>query len=96
MLLTSAIPRCPPPHPTLVRAGYQWTDQCSEAAYKAIKDVNKEPYCESQPGSRSPYKSTVLGIYDYKGGAIQGSGASSVSMALGAAATALFAVYRLF
>jgi hypothetical protein len=41
---------------TLGGAGFSWQDQCSAAAYQAIKDVEKTPYCESLPGSRAPYK----------------------------------------
>lgn len=79
---------------TLGGAGFTWQDQCSPAAYAAIPDVEKAPFCQSLPGSRAPYKSTILGVYDYKGGAIQGSGAASgfaasIAAALGVAGAAV-------
>jgi hypothetical protein len=78
---------------TLGGAGFTWEQQCSGAAYAAIPKLESAPFCDSQSGSRSPYRSTLLGVYDYKGsaGSVEGSGAATTAVAgaVGAAAVLL-------
>jgi hypothetical protein len=67
-------------------AAYDWQAQCDPAQYVALPNVETQPVCISPAGSRAPYKSTILGLVDYKGSSdtVQGSGAAA-SAAVGAA-----------
>lgn len=69
---------------TLGGEGFSWQDQCQTSTYQAIPDVAGTPLCESQPGSKSPYRSTTLEVYKYLGN--RASGANTAGVAAAAAA----------